>query len=125
MRADARSTYYRWFTDAAARQVFAEDIRERESRSRGAELRATLARRPDEPVRDLVEKLRSESAEFATQWDAHEVEKRTSDRKRILGPTGMLKLYARFLSAGAPEQVLVVFTPVAGTDAAERLAHIG
>jgi transcriptional regulator with XRE-family HTH domain len=122
---DARSTYYRWFTEAAARQVFAEDIRERESRARVAELRATLVRRSDEPARELVEKLRSESAEFAVLWDAHEVETRISDRKRILGPTGMLELYSQFLTAGAPDQVLVVFTPVAGTDAAERLARIG
>jgi hypothetical protein len=50
---------------------------------------------------------------------------RISDRKRIAGPTGMLELYSQFLTAGAPDQVLVVFTPVAGTGAAERLARIG
>jgi hypothetical protein len=37
----------------------------------------------------------------------------------------MLELYSQFLTAGAPDQVLVVFTPVAGTGAAERLTRIG
>ncbi|WP_328421381.1 helix-turn-helix transcriptional regulator [Micromonospora sp. NBC_00389] len=120
-----RSTYYRWFTDPAARQFFAEDIHERESRARVAELRATLARRSDAPARDLVARLRVESREFAALWDAQEVATRISDRKRVVGPTGLLDLHSQFLTAGAPDQLLVVFTPVAGTDSAERLGRIG
>ncbi|WP_405151955.1 hypothetical protein [Sphaerisporangium sp. NBC_01403] len=68
------------------------------------------------PARELVERLRSESAEFAVLWEAHEVATRISDRKRVAGPTGMLELYCRFLTAGAPDQLLVGFTPVAGTN---------
>lgn len=120
----ARSTYYRWFTEAAARRVFTEDIRERESRARVAELRATLVRRSDPPVRDLVERLLADSPQFAALWEAHDVATRFSDRKRIVAPTGVLELYSQFLSAAAPDQLLVVFTPVPGTDAAGQLARL-
>ncbi|MFF3446647.1 helix-turn-helix domain-containing protein [Streptomyces sp. NPDC002667] len=120
----SRSTYYRWFTDPAAREVFAKETRDRETRARVADLRATWVRRSDAAARELVELLRRESGEFEDLWAAHEVSARFTERKRIIGPTGPLELYAQFLSAGSPHQVLVVFTPVTGTDAAERLARI-
>ncbi|MFD5815779.1 helix-turn-helix transcriptional regulator [Streptomyces sp. NPDC127038] len=121
----SRSTYYRWFTDPTARKVFAEETRDRETRARVADLRATWVRRSDAAARELVDRLRRESEEFEGLWAAHEVAARFTERKRIIGPTGVLELYAQFLSAGSPHQVLVVFTPVPGTDAAGRLSRIG
>ncbi|HEY0249814.1 MAG TPA: helix-turn-helix transcriptional regulator [Gryllotalpicola sp.] len=120
----ARSTYYRWFTDPGSREVFTAPTRERESHARVADLRATVSRRADAPAHALVERLRAESAEFAELWEAHEVATRYSDRKELVGPTGVLELYSQFLTAGTPDQLLVVFTPVAGTGAAELLAEI-
>jgi transcriptional regulator with XRE-family HTH domain len=120
-----RSSYYRWFTDVAARRVFAEDTRERETRARVAELRATLARRADAPARTLVDQLRHASAEFAALWDTHDAATRFGDHKRLVGPTGLLEMSSQFLTTGASDQFLVVFTPVPHTDAAERLALIG
>ncbi|MEV6018222.1 MULTISPECIES: hypothetical protein [unclassified Streptomyces] len=114
----------RWFTDPAAREVFAEDTRDRETRARVADLQATWVRRSDAAARELVELLRRESGEFEELWAAHEVSARLTERKRIIGPTGPLDMYAQFLGAGSPHQVLVVFTPAPGTDAAERLARI-
>ena len=119
-----RSTYYRWFTDPAARKVFPEDIRERESRTRVAELRATVVRRSDAAAHDLVDRLRRDSAEFAALWDAHEVITRTSDRKRLDGPTGPLELYYQFLTAGTSDQLLLLFTPVDGTGTVDLLAGL-
>ncbi|MFI0965814.1 helix-turn-helix transcriptional regulator [Streptomyces sp. NPDC021080] len=121
----SRSTYYRWFTDPTAREVFTEETREQETRARVADLRATLVRRSDAAARELVALLRRESGEFEDLWAAHEVSARFTQRKRVIGPTGVLELYAQFLSAGSPHQILVVFTPVDGTDAAEQLGRIG
>ncbi|MEU4089346.1 helix-turn-helix domain-containing protein [Streptomyces aureus] len=121
----SRSTYYSWFTDPAAREVFTEETRDQETRARVADLRATLVRRSDAAARDLVAQLLRESREFEELWAAHEVSARFTQRKRVVGPTGVLELYAQFLSAGAAHQILVVFTPADGTDAAERLRGVG
>ncbi|MFD9736469.1 helix-turn-helix domain-containing protein [Umezawaea sp. NPDC059074] len=119
-----RSTYYRWFTDPAARRVFPEDLRDEESRARVADLRAVVVRRADAAARDLVDRLRRDSEEFADLWDAHEVLGRVTDRKRLDGPNGPLELYYQFLTTGTSDQVLLVFTPVDDTGTAELLAGL-
>nr|WP_269809819.1 helix-turn-helix transcriptional regulator [Kineosporia rhizophila] len=77
-------------------------------------LRANLARHPDDPrLKSLVGDLRRKSADFATWWDDHTVQERTNGTKRVLHPTaGVMTLRYDVLAVqDGSEQRLSAITP--------------
>jgi hypothetical protein len=123
-RGDRRYHPYRWFTDAEMRAKYPAEESEHHSRVIVADLRATAARRHgDADVEGLIRRLRAVSADFAARWDEHEVMVRRADRKRILNPqVGVVHVDCETLVTPDQGQLLLVLTPTAGTDAAEKLA---
>ncbi|GAA5044220.1 helix-turn-helix transcriptional regulator [Nocardia callitridis] len=119
----SRYVPYRWFTDLAARARAPEADWARLGRQHVADLRATAARRSgDADVVELIDRLNSESAEFARLWGEHEVAVRLSDTKRMLHPeVGQIDVRCETLLTPNAAQRLLVFTPLPGTDAAEKL----
>ena len=119
----SRSNYYRWFTDPEVREHTPADERELTSRTYVAGLRAVHGRPRDDPeARELVERLRPESPEFARLWDEHEVGVRRDTRKRLIHPTvGLLELDCQVLTAENQTERLVVFTAAPGSESAEKL----
>jgi transcriptional regulator with XRE-family HTH domain len=118
-----RNIVWRYFTDPAARELFPAEDRERGARAGVADLRATLAARPDDArLARLVRELRARSEEFATLWDAHDVAVRRADTKRFLHPVvGLLELDCEVLLSPEQGQRLVVCTARPGTESYERL----
>lgn len=119
----SRSLFYRWFTDPAARSKTPEDEHELQSRTYVASLRAVYGRNGDDAeAREMVERLRAESPEFAALWDRHEVGVRRDTHKRLIHPTvGLLTLDCQVLTAENQTECLVVFTAAPGSEDAERL----
>ncbi|GAA2360841.1 helix-turn-helix transcriptional regulator [Dactylosporangium salmoneum] len=124
-RGDERFLAYRWFTGAGDMTVEypPEEVEER-CRSLVADLRATAARRHGDPdVARLVARLHAVSPDFTRRWEEHEVKVRRFDRKRIHNPqVGMVEVDCETLVTPDQSQQLIVLTPAAGTDAAEKLA---
>ncbi|MEU6375462.1 helix-turn-helix transcriptional regulator [Streptomyces sp. NPDC046909] len=89
-------------------------------------LRANLARHPDDPrLREVIAELRARSTEFAGWWDDHMVQQRIHGWKRILHPVaGELTLCYDYLATpDDSDQCLVAVTPAdqATEDAIHRL----
>ncbi|MFF0587155.1 helix-turn-helix transcriptional regulator [Streptomyces sp. NPDC003781] len=114
---------WRFFTDPAAREHFPAEDHARAARAAVADLRATLARRPDDPrLKALVRRLRARSEEFSALWDHHEVAVRRADVKRFLHPVvGLLELDCEVLLSPEHDQRLVVYTARPGSESHERL----
>lgn len=77
-------------------------------------LRANLARHPDDPrLTALVGELRQKSSDFATWWDDQTVEERTTGTKRVLHPAaGVMTLHYDVLAVqDGSGQRLSVITP--------------
>ncbi|GLW29131.1 helix-turn-helix transcriptional regulator [Actinoplanes regularis] len=89
-------------------------------------LRANLARHPDDPrLRAVVGELRRQSGDFAGWWDDQTVEKRTNGTKRVLHPAaGMMTLHYDVLAVqDGSDQRLSVVTP-ADTEAENALRSL-
>ncbi|MFF4472113.1 helix-turn-helix transcriptional regulator [Streptomyces sp. NPDC001599] len=114
---------WRFFTDPAARGRFPAEDHDRAARAAVADLRATLAKRPDDArLAALVRRLRARSEEFAALWDSHEVAVRRGDVKRFLHPVvGLLELDCEVLLSPEHDQRLVVYTARPGSESHERL----
>jgi transcriptional regulator with XRE-family HTH domain len=119
----ARSLFYRWFTDPAERDHYPVEDHDQHSRSYVANLRAVSGRSgEDAEARELVERLLSESPEFARLWGEHEVAVRRDTHKRIVHPSvGLLELDCQILTAENQTERLLVFTAAPGSEDAERL----
>ncbi|GHE66953.1 MmyB family transcriptional regulator [Streptomyces capitiformicae] len=89
-----------------------------------ADLRATLARRPDDArLAGLVRRLRARREEFSALWDTHDVAVRRADVKRFLHPVvGPLELDCEVLMIPERDRRLVVHTARPGSESYERLA---
>jgi transcriptional regulator with XRE-family HTH domain len=111
------------FSDPARRALHPPEELARISLSHVADLRASLARRPDdERLAGLIRELRATSAEFRELWERHDVRVRRSDRKVILHPVvGRLDLDCEVLLMPEHDQRLVVHTARPGTPTHERL----
>lgn len=120
----ARSAAYRWFTDPAARERYATEEHEKNSRINVAQLRAAVARDgAGSPAAELAGVLRRTSDEFAGLWERHEVGLRWSETKRFAHPqVGRLELYCQVLLEPDEGQSLLVFTATPGTESHEKLA---
>jgi transcriptional regulator with XRE-family HTH domain len=115
---------YRWFTDPESRALYPAEDHSRHSENFVADLRAAVARRgpKDQESAAMVAELLRRSAEFAELWDRHDVAVRRMDAKRIVHPVlGVVEVNCLNLLAEDGSQRLLWFSPVAGTDAAEKL----
>ncbi|RJO76493.1 XRE family transcriptional regulator [Nocardia panacis] len=114
---------YRWFVEPESRSAFPQEDWDRLGRKHVADLRATAARRAgDADVTEYIALMRSASTEFAALWDEHEVAVRLSDVKRIAHPeVGLIACTCETLLTPNAQQRLLVYLPLPGTDAAERL----
>ncbi|MFG1645947.1 helix-turn-helix transcriptional regulator [Amycolatopsis sp. NPDC049252] len=120
----ARSATFRWFTDPAARERYAADEHDENSRTNVALLRGAVTRGgPGSPAAELAAVLRQASDEFARLWERHEVGLRWSGTKRFAHPqVGRLDLYCQLLLEPDQGQSLLVFTATPGTESHEKLA---
>ncbi|MFC5501325.1 helix-turn-helix transcriptional regulator [Lysinimonas soli] len=119
----ARSTYYRWFTDAAARARYPERDHAHQSRVQAAGLRAALSAGGADPTATaIVAELLRRSPEFAEIWAEHLVARRFDDHKTLVHPElGEIEVDCQPLFTENQAQALLVLTPRAGSDAAEKL----
>ncbi|NHC12397.1 helix-turn-helix transcriptional regulator [Motilibacter deserti] len=122
-----KSQAYRWFLLPGAREIYPEEDHARHSRVIVSDLRATAARRSNDPdVTELVDTLLAGSAEFRELWEQHEVGVRRFDTKRIVHPlVGVVEVDCETLQSVESGQTLVVLTPRAGTPARDQLALLG
>ncbi|WP_406286289.1 helix-turn-helix transcriptional regulator [Embleya sp. NBC_00896] len=113
-----------WFAEPDGRARFRECDVDALSRAHVADLRATVARRADDPRPGmLVERLIGASEEFAALWAAHDVAVRRGAEKTIRHPEiGVVTVACDVLLAGDGGQRLVVFTAPPGSSGAEQLA---
>jgi transcriptional regulator with XRE-family HTH domain len=119
----ARSAIYRWFTDPAARLVYPEADRDRQSRAQVANLRAAYGSMgPRSRAAELVSALRKASAEFAGLWERHEVARRFEDHKTLVHPElGPIELDCQVLFTEDQSQALLVLTAPPRTEGFEKL----
>lgn len=120
----ARSTYYRWFTDPAAKAQHDPAEHGHLTRAYVAGLRIAMARHPDDPRGlALVEALHAASPEFTACWREHDVSVRPSDqRKTLIHPqVGRIALQCQTLMAESEAQILLVYTATPGSEDAEKL----
>ncbi|MEO3847067.1 helix-turn-helix transcriptional regulator [Streptomyces sp. B8F3] len=120
---DGRNIVWRFFTEPDGRALIPPEDREHVARRAVADLRATVARRPDDArVAGLVRRLRARSAEFAALWEAHDVAVRRREVKRFVHPVvGLLELDCEVLLNPEHDQRLVVHTARPGSESYERL----
>jgi transcriptional regulator with XRE-family HTH domain len=119
----SRSLFYRWFTNPEERTHYPPEDHDEHSRTYVAGLRAVYGRDSgDAEARELVERLRAESPEFARLWDQHEVAVRRDTHKRVVHPTvGTLELDCQILTAENNTERMIVFTAAPGSEDAEKL----
>ncbi|WP_326799319.1 helix-turn-helix transcriptional regulator [Streptomyces sp. NBC_01808] len=120
---DERNIVWRYFTEPAAPEFLPPEDRDHAARAAVADLRATLARRPDDArVAALVRRLRARSAKFAALWEAHDVAVRRREVKRFIHPVvGLLELDCEVLLNPEHDQRLVVYTARPGSESHQRL----
>lgn len=118
-----RNVVWRYFMDPSARELFPAEDRDHAARTAVADLRATLARRPDDArLAGLVRRLRARSEEFSALWDTHHVAVRRADSKRFQHPVvGLLELDCEVLLNPEHDQRLIVYTARPGSSSYERL----
>jgi transcriptional regulator with XRE-family HTH domain len=119
----ARSAYFRWFTDPAERRPYPPEFHAHQSRMYAAGLRAALTAAPEDArAREIVRRLLVRSPEFAALWEQHEVGGRFADAKTLVHPElGRIDVDCQVLFTENRAQMLMVLTPVPGTESAEKL----
>jgi transcriptional regulator with XRE-family HTH domain len=121
----ARNHLWLTFMDPARRILFPDW--ERTARMAAAKFRADSAAHIGDPSFDeLIQALRQSSPEFCKAWKRHEVERSGEGRKEINHPIeGKLVFeHAVFHPSEAPEQRLVLYTPVPEHDTTAKLARL-
>ncbi|MFF9641461.1 MmyB family transcriptional regulator [Kitasatospora aureofaciens] len=118
-----RNLLLRRFTDPASRALFPPEDHEALARAHVAGLRAAHAARPgDRRAAELLAELFSPGEEFAVCWQRDEVALQRSGRKRVLRPVvGELEPECEVLATGGQDQLQLVHTAAAGSEAASRL----
>jgi transcriptional regulator with XRE-family HTH domain len=120
-----RNHLWLMFMDPARREMLSDW--ERSTRLAVAKFRADSARHIDDPsFQDLIQTLRSSSREFCKAWKRHEVARSGEGRKEINHPDAGLLVFehAVFHPAEAPEQRLILYTPVSESGTREKLAEL-
>jgi transcriptional regulator with XRE-family HTH domain len=119
----ARSAGYRWFTDPAARRIYAPHEHEFLTRMYAAGLRALVTLRgPKSRAARLAELLLPRSEEFRRVWDDHEIGVRPHRVKHFVHPeVGALELHCQRLLDTTGGHSLMVYTADPGTESYDRL----
>lgn len=119
----ARSLGYRWFTDPAARQLYAPEDHPFLSRMFASGLRGIVTLRgPGSRAAHLADLLLPRSEEFRRVWNDHEVGIRPNDTKRFIHPElGALELNCQRLLDPQQSHALLVYTAVPGSESYEKL----
>jgi MmyB-like transcription regulator ligand binding domain len=100
---------------------------ERSSRQLVAKFRADSARYIGDPAfEELIHALRQSSPEFCREWKRHEGASGGVGRKEIHHPVvgSMVFEHAVFNPAEAPEQRLVLYSPLAENDTPAKLERL-
>jgi transcriptional regulator with XRE-family HTH domain len=121
----ARNHIWLTFTDPSRRELFTDWARS--SRLLVAKFRADSARHLGDPVfEELIQALRQTSPEFCAEWERHEVSRGGEGRKELRHPiAGMLAFsHAVAHPAEAPEQRLVLYSPLPDYDTAARMERL-
>ncbi|WP_433252617.1 helix-turn-helix transcriptional regulator [Actinomadura nitritigenes] len=119
----ARSLGYRWFTDPAARRLYAPEDHRFLSRMFASGLReiATL-RGPNSRAARYADLLLAQSEEFHDVWNGHEVGIRPHEVKRFVHPeVGALELNCQTLLDPHQSHHLLVYTATPGSESHEKL----
>ena len=119
----ARSAGYRWFTDPAARDLYAPGEHSFLTRMYASGLReiATL-RGPDSRAAHLADLLLAQSEEFRRVWDDHEIGLRPHDVKHFIHPeVGALELTCQRLVDPDQAHSLLVYTAIPGSESHDKL----
>jgi transcriptional regulator with XRE-family HTH domain len=119
----ARSNGYRWFTDPAARRLYAPEDHAFLSRMYAAGLREIAALRgPGSRAAYLADLLLAQSEEFRRVWNDQEIGVRPHDTKRFVHPElGRLELNCQRLSDPQQSHHLMVYTAVPGSESYDKL----
>jgi transcriptional regulator with XRE-family HTH domain len=122
-----RSIGYRWFTDPAARALYAPEDHDHLSRLWASGLREIAGRRgPGSRAARYAELLLARSPEFRELWDRHEVGVRPHETKRFVHPeVGVLDLSCQSLLDPDQSHRLLVYTAVPGSASHEKLQLLG
>jgi transcriptional regulator with XRE-family HTH domain len=121
----ARNHLWLLFMDPARRELFPDW--ERSTRLAVAKFRADQAHHIGDPsFEELINTLRQSSPEFCRAWKRHEVARTGEGRKEIRHPlAGTLVFeHAVFHPAEAPEQRLILYTPVPEHNTPAKLAEL-
>ncbi len=116
VQGEARNIVWNWFANPVLRELYSEEEWVESGRHLVADLRAAVGRRgADAEARDLVERLRARSPQFATLWAQHEVGVQRSRLIRL--PKGQVRQRAdaveyqvETLLTPAADQRLLLFT---------------
>ncbi|GGM17323.1 helix-turn-helix transcriptional regulator [Micromonospora yangpuensis] len=119
----ARSAGYRWFTDPAARRLYAPEQHPFLTRMWASGLRELVTLRgPGSRAARLAELLLAGSEEFRRVWDDHEIGVRPHQVKHFVHPeVGALELNCQQLVDPGQAHALLVYTAVPGTESHEKL----
>ncbi|MFI8212815.1 helix-turn-helix transcriptional regulator [Streptomyces werraensis] len=119
----ARSLGYRWFTDPATRELYADDEHAYLSRLFASGLRALATRRgPGSRAAHLADLLLTQSEEFKDVWNDHEIGLRPREVKRFNHPElGIMELSCQTLLDPDQSHLLLVYTAVPGSESHEKL----
>jgi hypothetical protein len=122
-RGPARSIGYRWFTDPAARQLYAPADHAFLSRMFASGLRESVTLRgPGSRAAHLADLLLASSEEFREVWSAHEVGIRPNEVKHFRHPElGALELACQSLLDTSQNHFLLVYTAIPGSESYEKL----
>jgi hypothetical protein len=121
----ARNHLWLHFMDFRRREMLPDW--ERNARLMAAKFRADSARHIGDPeFEQLVATLRKSSPEFCKAWKMHEVARSGEGRKTIRHPVvgTMLFEHAVFNPQDAPEQRLILYSPLPDEGTPEKLAQI-
>ena len=119
----ARSIGYRWFTDPAARQLYAPEEHPFLSRLWVSGLRGVVTLRgPGSRAAHIADLLHSESEEFRAVWNEHEVGIRPHEVKHFVHPElGAMELTCQALYDPSQSHALLVYTAIPGSESYEKL----
>ena len=121
----ARNHLWLTFMDPARREMFPDW--ERGARLAAAKFRADSARHIGDPsFEELIQALRQASSEFCKAWKRHEVARSGEGRKELRHPAGGLLVFehAVFNPSEAPEQRLILYSPLPEHGTQEKLARL-
>jgi transcriptional regulator with XRE-family HTH domain len=120
-----RNHLWMMFMDPVRREMFADW--ERGIRLAAAKFRADSARYIGDPsFEELIQSLRQASPEFCKVWKRHEVARSGEGRKVLRHPVAgtLVFEHAVFNPAEAPEQRLILYTPVPEEETPAKLSRL-